>query len=326
MRPDASGERRSEAAAVTRRPPIGAAGVTSPSIGFQRQFGTAMAFEADYVNTKGRNEKVIQDNTSTSPFNPATGVSYPFADISRRPAPGVGHDRDEEPFVGYSELPRIADGVHQAVQSAVAGIGDLYAGTAQGIAKAPRSAQVHDMPWHPVPGRAGSRRAVHAGGDGSAPSRHLQRHLGSWIRGAAERPVLLRFRPAEPHDLRQRPPRHGNGAGRALGPVPRRRPGLSGRSSAAPSMGRARPKSRRRPPTEEPAQAPVPTPGRSRGCRRRRQSTRRRRASGARPWHPSAGQWAPSRARQPDTAAPTSVPRQSHPTRKSCGQSGAARM
>jgi hypothetical protein len=71
------------------------------SIGFQRQIGSTMAFEADYVNTKGRNEKVIQDNINLS-FNPATGVNYPFSDISRRPLPEWG-TIGMTPFLGYSD-------------------------------------------------------------------------------------------------------------------------------------------------------------------------------------------------------------------------------
>ena len=70
------------------------------SMGVQRQLGTTMAFEADYVNTRGRNEKVIQDNINLS-FNPATGTNYPFADIARRPLPDWG-TIGMTPFVGYS--------------------------------------------------------------------------------------------------------------------------------------------------------------------------------------------------------------------------------
>ena len=59
------------------------------SIGFQRQFGSVMAFEADYVYARGRNEKDVVDNVNLT-YNPATGVNYPFSDLSRRPFPDWG--------------------------------------------------------------------------------------------------------------------------------------------------------------------------------------------------------------------------------------------
>ena len=59
------------------------------SIGIQRQFGTTMAVEADYVYTQGRHEKDILENVNMT-FNPATGANYPFADVSRRALPLYG--------------------------------------------------------------------------------------------------------------------------------------------------------------------------------------------------------------------------------------------
>ena len=59
------------------------------SFGFARQFGNTMAFEADYVYTKGRNEKDIIDNVNLT-YNPATGANYPFSDASRRAFPDWG--------------------------------------------------------------------------------------------------------------------------------------------------------------------------------------------------------------------------------------------
>ena len=70
------------------------------SIGIQRQIGNEMAFEADYVSTRGRNEKSLQDNINLT-FNPATGVNYPFADISRRALPEWG-TIGMTPFLGWS--------------------------------------------------------------------------------------------------------------------------------------------------------------------------------------------------------------------------------
>jgi hypothetical protein len=59
------------------------------SIGFQRQIGTAMAIEADYVYTKGTDEKDVIDNVNLT-YNPATGANFPFSDVARRPFPAWG--------------------------------------------------------------------------------------------------------------------------------------------------------------------------------------------------------------------------------------------
>jgi hypothetical protein len=48
-----------------------------------------MAFEADYIYSKGDHEKDIIDNTNLT-FNPATGANYPFSDVSRRAYPQFG--------------------------------------------------------------------------------------------------------------------------------------------------------------------------------------------------------------------------------------------
>ena len=59
------------------------------SIGIARQFGSDMAIEADYVNTKSRHEKSIQDNVNVT-FNPATGIPYPYSDTAHRAFPTYG--------------------------------------------------------------------------------------------------------------------------------------------------------------------------------------------------------------------------------------------
>jgi hypothetical protein len=59
------------------------------SIGFQRQLGDTMAFEADYVYSKGTHEKDVVENINLS-FNPATGVNYPFSNRALRPYPDWG--------------------------------------------------------------------------------------------------------------------------------------------------------------------------------------------------------------------------------------------
>ena len=59
------------------------------SLGVQRQIGTTMSVEADYVYSQGRNEKDIIDNVNLT-FDPATGANYRFADIARRAFPEFG--------------------------------------------------------------------------------------------------------------------------------------------------------------------------------------------------------------------------------------------
>jgi hypothetical protein len=58
------------------------------SLGVQRQLGETMSVQADYVWNAGRREQILQ-NTNLS-YDPATGVNYPFSDISRRPWPFLG--------------------------------------------------------------------------------------------------------------------------------------------------------------------------------------------------------------------------------------------
>ena len=58
------------------------------SIGTQRQLGGNTAIEADYVYSANRHEPAMS-NINLS-YNPATGVNYPFTDVSRRPFPQWG--------------------------------------------------------------------------------------------------------------------------------------------------------------------------------------------------------------------------------------------
>jgi hypothetical protein len=59
------------------------------SIGIAHQFRDDMAIEIDYVNTKSRDEKSIQDNVNIT-FNPATGTPYPYSDVAHRAFPLYG--------------------------------------------------------------------------------------------------------------------------------------------------------------------------------------------------------------------------------------------
>jgi hypothetical protein len=58
------------------------------SVGVQRQFGSSMAFEADYVYTGSRAQN-YEMNVNLA-YDPATGVNYPFTNIARRPYPDWG--------------------------------------------------------------------------------------------------------------------------------------------------------------------------------------------------------------------------------------------
>ena len=61
------------------------------SIGIQRQFGSVMSLEMDYVHTKGTHEKDTIPNVNLA-YDPATGVNYPFnnANRARLPWPEMG--------------------------------------------------------------------------------------------------------------------------------------------------------------------------------------------------------------------------------------------
>ena len=58
------------------------------SIGLQRQVGTDMSIEANYVYTGGRGEEV-GTNINLS-YNPVTGANYPSSDVTHRPFPQWG--------------------------------------------------------------------------------------------------------------------------------------------------------------------------------------------------------------------------------------------
>jgi hypothetical protein len=59
------------------------------TIGVQRQIGSAMALEADYVYSRGRDEKFIQENVNIA-FNPATGINFPYTNRALLPYPENG--------------------------------------------------------------------------------------------------------------------------------------------------------------------------------------------------------------------------------------------
>ena len=59
------------------------------SIGIQRQIGETIGVEADYVYNKAHNETYVTDNSNLT-YNPATGVNYPFTDVTHRFNPAWG--------------------------------------------------------------------------------------------------------------------------------------------------------------------------------------------------------------------------------------------
>jgi hypothetical protein len=61
------------------------------SIGFQRQFGSSMALEVDYIHTQGTGEKDTLDNVNLA-WDPVTGANLPYtnANRARLPWPDMG--------------------------------------------------------------------------------------------------------------------------------------------------------------------------------------------------------------------------------------------
>ena len=61
------------------------------SIGFERQVGQNISFQADYVWIGGRRLPAQQEQMNINvSFDPATGLNFPFSDISTRPYPKFG--------------------------------------------------------------------------------------------------------------------------------------------------------------------------------------------------------------------------------------------
>jgi hypothetical protein len=58
------------------------------SIGFQRQLGSTMAFEADYAYTGTRRDVYLRNSNLS--YNPATGTNYAFNDLAHLPYPNFG--------------------------------------------------------------------------------------------------------------------------------------------------------------------------------------------------------------------------------------------
>ena len=91
------------------------------SIGIQRQFGSTMALQVDYVQTQGSHEKDVQDNANLA-FDPATGANYPFNNANRGllpwPSAGVISMID---YNSNSSLRSLQTAVHEADEQPLAG-------------------------------------------------------------------------------------------------------------------------------------------------------------------------------------------------------------
>ena len=194
------------------------------SFGMQRQFGSTMSFEADYVYT-GHARAERRRSTSTSPTTrrPARTTRSPTSASGRIPTGARCRSRLS---IGESELPRPADGVHQAHERSVAGAGHLPARRASGTCRTRRSPagcqyvttlNAAGQPVCDVPVDARIRRSRdewYLTGD----QRHRATFNGIWeigVRLPGERPVPLRrqrlgdahLRRRRAADRRQRRPR-----------------------------------------------------------------------------------------------------------------------
>ena len=79
------------------------------SIGIQRQLGDTISVEADYVDTRSRNE--LNSRNVNLSYNPATGANYAIHGRVAAALPRVEH-RQHPVHRRTVELPRAADGVH----------------------------------------------------------------------------------------------------------------------------------------------------------------------------------------------------------------------
>ena len=131
------------------------------SIGVAQQFGTFAALQVDYVNTKSRDEKSIQDNVNVT-FNPATGVPYPYLGRRASRLSAVRRRRDDSDD-RQVRLPRIPDQLHQAYEPPLAGFAHLHAvgPLGPGPASAQRVHTGHRSRWRRILATNGrSRKSI----------------------------------------------------------------------------------------------------------------------------------------------------------------------
>ena len=152
-----------------------------------------MSIDVDYVHNRSRDEKVLHDQVEPrlqrgDGRELSVRGEWPEPRVSA--VPGVRARRLLRVH-RQVRLPRPADGVDQAVQQPVAGVGQLHA-----VADRERRAVAADERNHrgAVPGGAGPGRGIRAGRNRPAAPRGVQRHLAGRLRLPGERHVLLRLR------------------------------------------------------------------------------------------------------------------------------------
>ena len=123
------------------------------SMGFQRQLGTGMVFEADYVYRRGRNEKSVQPNFNVT-FDPETGANYPYSNVSRRPHPEWGL-LGVTPFTGRSAYHGLQTAVTKRMSSnwqasATYTLSGLWSATGQPLMGVPGAAPI-EVPFRVAP-------------------------------------------------------------------------------------------------------------------------------------------------------------------------------
>ena len=116
------------------------------SVGVQRQLAATMAIDADYIYTGERkvswNETGYNINLS---YNPATGVNYPFSDISRRPYPEYGAidmwiptgARSNYHALSTAFTKRMSNGWQASGTYLLSGLRDAYAQPYSGLQQVP---------------------------------------------------------------------------------------------------------------------------------------------------------------------------------------------
>ena len=118
------------------------------SIGFQRQFGTSMAFEADYIYTKGTRREG-HDSQREPRVRPGDGGESSVHNANRAAAAVAGHGRrlDDSAQHALWAATVAADGLHQAHEQPVAGVGDLHAVVASTARRTSRSRGSQIVPF-----------------------------------------------------------------------------------------------------------------------------------------------------------------------------------
>ena len=154
------------------------------TIGVQRQLGATMAVEADYVYSRGRDEKFIQENVNLSFTNASgIGINNPYTQPRAAAVSAVRHRRDDAVH-GPLRVSRAADRVHQAHEQQLAGAARPTRWPGCGAPKGSRSWACPGAEPAPVP-FAVCRRPRRPGrldlrAERPAASRRVQAASGRW--------------------------------------------------------------------------------------------------------------------------------------------------